>query len=417
MINVSVIIPVYNAEQYLEQCIGSVLAQSEKEIEIICVNDGSTDQSVQIIQQFISLDARIILLQQKNCGPGEARNLALKRARGKYIAFLDADDYYLDKHALELMVDVCEKKHMFVCASLRKVIANGVEKETAIQGMKKNIILDYQNYQMDYDYQSYLFQKDFLLKNNFYFPNYRRFEDPVFLTKVLFSAKNFIVADTYLYCYRSPVMAARFDTKNIIDLLKGILDNLIFAVNHELNILFANTVFRLEYEYYGIIIHNISATNLQMIELLIQANQLIREQNKNPDYILRPLGRLLVNMYQHEKDLLKEYEKDLLKRIEQQNKIILYGAGWFGKLFLSYLKNHHLSEKVLFFVVSDLKGNTLQIDGIPVVTLQDLNQQEKPLILVTVGEKISREVENYLKENRYEKYEVIEEPFLLQYCR
>lgn len=407
MIKLSIIIPVYNCENYLEQCIESVLSQTLKEIEIICVNDGSTDQSVNCIQKFISLDKRIRLLQQENQGPGAARNLALKDAKGKYVAFLDADDYYLDKTALELMVCACEKHNSFACASLKKVLRNNIEEKIELfQEVEKNVLLNYQDYQVDYDYQSYLFQREFLIKNKFWFPNYRRFEDPVFLTEVLFKAKQFVVADTYLYCYRYPDMKARFNLENTIDLLKGILENLQFAKQNKLDSLFDTTVFRLEVEYFDIIINNVSTSDLCILKLLIQINQLICDSNKNPNYIVRPLHRLLLNMC--------EYEKKLLESIKQQNEIFLYGAGRFGRLFLSYLKKKKLSKKVSAFIVSDIKDNKEYIEKIPIISLQYLKQTNQQLIFVTVVGTNQKEIEEYLKENEYKNYVIIEELFLFR---
>ena len=88
MVKISVIIPIYNCEQYIEQCVRSVLRQTLKDLEVICVDDGSTDQSVQVLRELMRTDERIILCQQKNQGPGIARNTGMKRAEGKYIAFL-----------------------------------------------------------------------------------------------------------------------------------------------------------------------------------------------------------------------------------------------------------------------------------------------------------------------------------------
>ena len=94
MCKVSVIIPVYNGEKYLEDTLKSVSAQTLSEIEILCVDDGSTDHSWEILQQFAAQDSRIVLLKQKNAGAGAARNYGLKTAKGKYIAFIDSDDLY-----------------------------------------------------------------------------------------------------------------------------------------------------------------------------------------------------------------------------------------------------------------------------------------------------------------------------------
>ena len=94
MIKVSVIIPVYNAEKYLRQCLDSVLGQSLKELEVICVDDGSTDSSREIIMEYANRDGRVKSLSQSNSGPGAARNLGLSVANGENVIFLDADDWF-----------------------------------------------------------------------------------------------------------------------------------------------------------------------------------------------------------------------------------------------------------------------------------------------------------------------------------
>ena len=93
MIKLSIIIPVYNVEQYLEKCINSLINQTLKELEFIFVNDGTPDNSVDIIKKYQKIDKRIKLLEKTNGGQASARNLGLKHAKGEYIAFLDSDDY------------------------------------------------------------------------------------------------------------------------------------------------------------------------------------------------------------------------------------------------------------------------------------------------------------------------------------
>ena len=95
MPKVSVIIPVYNVEKYLHQCLDSVANQTLKDIEIICVNDCSKDNSLDILNEYAKKDSRIKIINfEENKGPGVARNAALDIAQGEYIMFLDPDDWY-----------------------------------------------------------------------------------------------------------------------------------------------------------------------------------------------------------------------------------------------------------------------------------------------------------------------------------
>ena len=93
-IKVSVIIPVYNVEKYLRQNLESVQKQTLKDIEIICVDDGSTDSSCKIAEEFAAADSRFVVIKQQNGGAGAARNNGLRHAKGKYLSFLDSDDFF-----------------------------------------------------------------------------------------------------------------------------------------------------------------------------------------------------------------------------------------------------------------------------------------------------------------------------------
>ena len=93
-IKVSVILPVYNGETYLPECLDAILGQTLKEIEVICVNDGSTDRSPEILRENAARDSRIRVIDQENTGAGAARNNGMAQARGEYLSFLDADDFF-----------------------------------------------------------------------------------------------------------------------------------------------------------------------------------------------------------------------------------------------------------------------------------------------------------------------------------
>ena len=100
---ISVIIPVYNAETWLPRCLDSVINQSFRDIEILCVNDGSTDHSAQILREYAAKDSRIIVLEQENSGAGAARNRGILAARGEFISFVDSDDKLLPDAYARLM--------------------------------------------------------------------------------------------------------------------------------------------------------------------------------------------------------------------------------------------------------------------------------------------------------------------------
>lgn len=111
-IKISVIIPVYNTEKFLERCLNSVIKQTLKEIEIIVVNDGSRDNSLEIIKKFKEEDNRIVLLNEQNGGSSFARNKGLETAKGKYFYFIDSDDYLEEDTMFEELYNKCENDNL-----------------------------------------------------------------------------------------------------------------------------------------------------------------------------------------------------------------------------------------------------------------------------------------------------------------
>lgn len=112
---VSVIMPVYNGEKFLQSSLDSVLSQTLHDIEVICIDDGSTDESLNILKANAATDSRIVILQQKNSGSGLGRNNGLSVAQGEYIAFLDSDDCYPSEHTLKHMYDAAVKNDALIC--------------------------------------------------------------------------------------------------------------------------------------------------------------------------------------------------------------------------------------------------------------------------------------------------------------
>ena len=90
---ISIVVPVYNVEKYLPKCLDSLIGQTYQDIEIICVNDGSTDGSLEILEQYATKDPRIIVISQENQGPSETRNKGVDIAKGEWMMFVDSDDW------------------------------------------------------------------------------------------------------------------------------------------------------------------------------------------------------------------------------------------------------------------------------------------------------------------------------------
>ena len=116
MPKVSIVIPVFNTEKFLARCLNSVLSQSVKDLEVVCVNDGSTDDSLKILEEYAAKDSRIQVISQENKGQSAARNRAMSEIIGDYVFFVDADDF-IQSQTLEILLTIAEKTGCAVVAT------------------------------------------------------------------------------------------------------------------------------------------------------------------------------------------------------------------------------------------------------------------------------------------------------------
>ena len=122
---ITIVVPIYNAEKYLERCIKSILDQTYENLEIILVNDGSTDKSLEICEKFKAEDNRIIIINKENGGVSSARNKGIDAATGKFIIFIDADDY-IEKEMFEVLEEDLFKNNVDISmCGFRTVYVNG----------------------------------------------------------------------------------------------------------------------------------------------------------------------------------------------------------------------------------------------------------------------------------------------------
>ena len=192
MPKVSVIIPVYNTEKYLEKCLESVCNQTLSDIEIICINDCSTDNSLEILNRYAADDERIKIINfPENRGAAAARNAGIDVATGEYIGFVDSDDYpdldfyeKLHNRAKETGADVAKGNY--------KSAKDGYVDEYLNEKIKE----DKNNFA--YAYCSAIFKRDIIIKNNLCFPDLSDMEDPVFTINFALAANKVEIVDTFV---------------------------------------------------------------------------------------------------------------------------------------------------------------------------------------------------------------------------
>lgn len=205
---ISIIIPVYNVEEYLKQCLDSVINQTFKDIEIIIVNDGSTDNSINIIEEYKERDSRIIFLNQENHGPGYARNSGLKIAKGEYILFIDSDDWIREDTLQELYEIVKNDKNIDLI--IFQYVNYDDEKDKFYDEEFDSELKKYVNKTFNYEDVSNIYlqpnpnmkfyKKSLIEENNIQFPEELFFEDKPFHTEIVLQSNKIYYTDkTYFF--------------------------------------------------------------------------------------------------------------------------------------------------------------------------------------------------------------------------
>ena len=229
---ISIIIPVYNVENYLKRCIDSILNQTITNFEVIAINDGSTDNSLKILKEYALLDKRIKVINKKNEGVSVARNIGINNSKGQYITFVDADDY-LEKNALEIMLNIIKKENVdIVRTTYYRIIDNNKSYETKnnynglykLNKKHRNNIIDSI---LKQNLKSYLWllliKKELIIKNNIYFEKELYVhQDLDYYIKLFKYAKNVYFSDslTYYYVYNE------LGSKNIKNIKRNIISNI-----------------------------------------------------------------------------------------------------------------------------------------------------------------------------------------------
>ncbi|CDG86475.1 glycosyltransferase family 2 protein [Xenorhabdus bovienii] len=202
---ISIIIPVYNVEKYIEKCINSIKKQSYNNFEAIVVNDGSTDKSIEKILPIIDHDSRFRILNKKNAGLSSARNQGIENSTGEYITFIDSDDY-IHHNFLQDMIEKTIKTDSDICVCDVQTVG---EKGNKIKYLKQNI--DSENTSLDI-YPIYLeavsvlpnvgnklYKKE--LFNKIKFPTGRYFEDIAVMHEIIFNTKKICYINKPLFYY------------------------------------------------------------------------------------------------------------------------------------------------------------------------------------------------------------------------
>ena len=226
---ISVIMPVYNTSLYLRQSIESVINQTFTNWELICINDGSTDNSLEILEEYASKDPRITIIDQENQGLSCARNSGLEIAQGDYITFIDSDDFYA-KNFLEVVYNNIKTKQGYadiVGCNFKKIksLKDDIKKHCAPAKIYKDalkVLLHPKNF-IHFNVWNKLYKRE-VIEGYRFVPN-MLYEDWVFNCQIFEHANSFVWINSPLYGYRiskDSIMRSSYNEKKINDYVRGI---------------------------------------------------------------------------------------------------------------------------------------------------------------------------------------------------
>lgn len=225
--DISIIVPIYNAEKYLKKCIDSLVNQTKKEIEIILINDGSTDSSERIIKEY--KDERIKYFKNKNQGIGKTRNFGIEKATGKYLLFVDSDDY-LDKNACEKLYNKIENDSLdLLVYDFYREFDNGKKEEEKLQKFDISNLKENPKLLLNINLSPWnkLYKTEVIKGNNTKFVENLKYEDAPFVVEAIINSKRIGKLDESLYYYiihsnsETTIRDKRiFDILEIVDIIR-----------------------------------------------------------------------------------------------------------------------------------------------------------------------------------------------------
>ena len=389
MVKVSILVPVYNVEKYITQCLESILQQTLKEIEIICVDDGSTDLSAKILDDYASKDNRIKVLHKENTGYGDSMNRALEIAQGEYIGIIESDDF-IEKDMYERLYAVAREKEVDFLKSDYYRYDNGKKVcdkayDSTVYGKvfeNKGVMKKFDNTTMAI--WSGLYKTNFLKTNNIRFlpTSGASYQDISFMFKVYVCArKGYILNEAYVN-YRVDNEASSVKSQEkVYCVCDEIAECKRFLECRQDGDIFAPYLTKIMFYIYRWNMYRISAKYISEFIFCISKELKQRKQNGVIDqnlfssdewmqYVLisecteKYMQILLQERLEKEVKNNIIYEDGYRKKFQSCNDMYIYGAGKIGKRLEKYIKSIHKNSNISYVVsdkVSSTEGDYLEI--------------------------------------------------------
>ena len=422
--DISVIVPVYNVENYLSCCINSLLMQSHENIEIICVNDGSTDSSLELLNEFQKKDERIIIISKENAGYGDTINCGLRQARGTYVGIVESDDFAeLDMY--DKLYQCAEQYQSDVVkANFNDYFTDSDEKRfhEYLVGQQYNTLIerDKSLILLGPVIWAGLYRRDFLVDNDIWLLDTAgaSYQDTSFSFKVFLCAQRVVFLKDAVINYRNDREDSSVNSnekifcicneieeckrfmiqKQDLSMMPLFVRNKFYRYKWNLDRLHGvNKIKFFEYMHHDFLkdeMHGYFQQKYWNMEDWVFVHRLIFDfQNLYDDLKKNNTSEQL--MFNRD----KETELSMLQSIEG---VYIYGAGKRADKIYAYLCKHHV--KVLAYVISDgelLKKND---ETIPIMYISDVKYPMNELFVIGVSERYRDEIINELSKRHINNY-------------
>lgn len=403
MPKVSVIIPVYNVEEYLAECLDSVINQTEKDIEIICVEDCSTDSSLEILQEYAKKDERIIVIQNKqNSGLSVTRNNGLAVAKGKFILFVDSDDF-IEPTLLETTLKHANNVDM-VCFNYKEYnpqnIGNFLHNYLIEDGLYSNedyFIKSAERNSFIVVAWSKLYRREFLVENNLCFEPRMIYEDNLFYLQCVLKAKSVYSINEQLYVYRirqDSIMTKKLQPKNVNDQFKLLCEATRVYIENDGSEKFVEAIEKF--------INGLGRSYIRCVRAYLDSNKIVGDL----------LGLSELNYLKQQKVFTQlllgagcrvSFTEEQLEKIKNSKNVIVYGAGDVAREVISYLDLQDVA--ITGVAVSDASKNRNSLMGNYIRPLSAYeNIKDDCLVIIAVISKYAGEIKVNLENQGFMNY-------------
>lgn len=397
MTSISVIVPCFNVEEYVRECMESILVQTLHGIEVICIDDGSTDRTLEILEEYQKKADHIKVLQQKNQGSGIARNRGIMEAKGEYIAFMDADDFYPSPNTLERVYAVAKEKKAVICGGSACDYRNGVLtcKEYAIS---EDGWVNKKDFPTISGYWRFIYKSEVIKSKQIFFPEYLRCQDPPFFLTAIAYAEWVYCMKEVTYIYRRSHKRVIYSQRKAIDYAKGIRDSLVISKREGMAAAYCYTLNILQ-GLFPACTYPFAEECAEMRNIIHQINEVIADgADSEVDVPLLKEGEELLSYLKG----MEETKQRLLERLKKENKVLIFGAGIIGRRVRAFLEKNDVAMEA--FVVSDVAQNSVSVDGLQVKCIDDyMNARNDCLVIIATSLALQEEIKEILQSKGFER--------------